>query len=187
MGQIWKATALTISVAGAVLFSQAPEFAQQYRQRIGGALDELRAIVTDFEARAQAGGLDRERALDLYASSTEGFIQDQGQAMRATFTRYEVLSRQREALDGAPPLLRPAILIAHPDAALMARAWEDFAPAVPVTLAGLAWAGAGGLAAGLLAGAGRVAFRRRRRPVAPRVEPGIDATLPAPVNPPTPP
>jgi len=28
------------------------EFAQQYRQRIGGALDELRRIVAEFDAEA---------------------------------------------------------------------------------------------------------------------------------------
>lgn len=58
-------------------FSQAPEFTQQYYQRIGGALDELRTIVADFEFQASQNGLDRESALNVYAASPETFLRSQ--------------------------------------------------------------------------------------------------------------
>ncbi|MBR7518809.1 DUF2937 family protein, partial [Mycobacterium tuberculosis] len=44
---------------GATL-SQAPEFAQQYRQRLGGAVDELQTIIARFSADAARLGLQPE-------------------------------------------------------------------------------------------------------------------------------
>ena len=41
------------AAAGALTASQLPEFAQQYRQRLGGALEELRQVVADFDADAE--------------------------------------------------------------------------------------------------------------------------------------
>jgi len=52
-------------------FSQFPEYAQQYEQRLGGAVDELRIIVDDFDADARKFGLTRPEALQHYATSPE--------------------------------------------------------------------------------------------------------------------
>ena len=49
--------ALAIALIAGLIGSQGPEFAQQYRQRIGGALDELRRIVAEFDAEAASEGL----------------------------------------------------------------------------------------------------------------------------------
>ena len=46
-----------LSLLGAALATQAPEFAQQYRQRLGGAIDELRGMVAQFDAEASFCGL----------------------------------------------------------------------------------------------------------------------------------
>jgi len=42
---IFNRIAFALALFAAVLGSQFPEFAQQYRQRLGGALDELDRIV----------------------------------------------------------------------------------------------------------------------------------------------
>ena len=63
-------TGATVLVA-AVTTSQLPEFAQQYRQRLGGAVDELRTIVQRFDADAQAAGMDRTQALDHHLVSID--------------------------------------------------------------------------------------------------------------------
>jgi hypothetical protein len=49
--------ALAIALIAGLVGSQGPEFAQQYRQRIGGALDELKRIVADFDDEAAREGL----------------------------------------------------------------------------------------------------------------------------------
>ena len=43
--------------------SQFPEYAQQYTQRLGGAVDELRIITSEFEVAAREAGLTLEQAI----------------------------------------------------------------------------------------------------------------------------
>ena len=56
---IVRAVALGVGVLCGALASQAPEFAQQYRQRLGGALDELTAIVAQFDDDARRAEIGR--------------------------------------------------------------------------------------------------------------------------------
>ena len=71
-----RSTARILTLAGALtggaVVSQAPEFAQQYRQRIGGALQELNAVVADFDKDAAASDMTREQALTRYSRSPTG-------------------------------------------------------------------------------------------------------------------
>ena len=43
--------------------SQLPEFSQQYRQRLGGAIDALEEILADFKRDAAAYGLSVSQAI----------------------------------------------------------------------------------------------------------------------------
>ena len=56
--------ALAIAFIAALIGSQGPEFGQQYRQRIGGALDELKRIVAEFDAAAATERLTPPQAID---------------------------------------------------------------------------------------------------------------------------
>jgi hypothetical protein len=53
--------ALAVAVLARLIGSQAPEFAQQYRQRLGGALEELNRIIAEFEAEVRAENLTPRR------------------------------------------------------------------------------------------------------------------------------
>ncbi|NRB05388.1 MAG: DUF2937 family protein, partial [Rhodobacteraceae bacterium] len=44
-----RAIALAGGLAGGLSLSQFPEFSQQYLQRLGGAVDALAVVVTDFD------------------------------------------------------------------------------------------------------------------------------------------
>lgn len=134
---------LAMALLGGIFFSQAPEFAQQYRQRIGGALDELKILISEFDAQANHNGLDRQSALNIYSASPQTFLRNQGEAMRRTFGRYEALAEQQRALTFAPPLTKPFVVMRNPDSTTFANAWRDFIPGVPVDFAGLTWAAAG--------------------------------------------
>lgn len=167
MLMIGRMLATAMAILGGIIFSQAPEFAQQYRQRIGGALDELRAVITRFDNEATGSGLDRNKALGLYAASPEAFLRSQGDAMRYTFSRYQALEQQSRDLQEASLLAKPLVILQHPDPDLVTNTWHDFSPGIPMTLAGLAWAGVGlivgWLAAALLGAASLRAARRRQR------------------------
>jgi hypothetical protein len=156
---------MAMALVAGISFSQAPEFAQQYRQRIGGALDELRAIITQFDNEANRNGLDRQTALGLYTASAEQFLRAQGDAMRYSFSRYQRLEQQSRDLEQASPMAKPFVILRNPDPDLVTNAWRDFAPGIPVTMAGLIWAGigviAGWLAAALFGTASLRAARRR--------------------------
>src|SRR5687768_16075545 len=102
LGRLAVVLAATI---GALTFAQLPEFSQQYRQRLGGALAELRQVVADFDADARRNRLTREAALETYDRSSEGFLRDQGTTVRAVIGRYERLAEQGARLEAAPPLM----------------------------------------------------------------------------------
>lgn len=141
---------LIVALCG-VLFSQAPEFAQQYKQRLGGAIGELTTIIQTFDEQANHSGLDRQAALNVYAMSQEDFLRQQGDGLRRSFTRYQSLSDQLADMSAASPILRPLIVATRPDQRIVASAWRDFVPALPISTAGIAWGGFGMLIGAILA------------------------------------
>lgn len=150
---VWFArTAIVLTgIAGGVLTSQAPEFTQQYRQRLGGALQELRAVVGDFDRDAEASNLSRQEALSAYSASSDNFLRDRGVSIGRTIHRYETLLRQQARFENWPEPTRPLALVGEVDTQLMRGAWKDYKPAVPVNLTGAIWAAVGLLLGMLLA------------------------------------
>lgn len=147
----------------ALAASQAPEFAQQYEQRLGGAVDELRAIMDDFDRTAAENGLNRDEALERYAVNTDSFIVARGADMQDVMLRYENLSAHLTALENASAVSRLPILIQHYDPRIAEAALGTYEPGLQMTGEGLAYAGAGllgGYGAGTALGA---PFARRRR------------------------
>ena len=147
--------------------SQFPEYAQQYVQRLGGAVDELKIVVDDFDRGAAQAGLTRDEALARFAGVSDSFIAGRGEAAALTIARYKTLSAALADIRGASGWERFVHLPDYLDTEIGARALADYQPAVPVTLEGLAYAAAGfaigyvtlsALAAALL-----LPFRRRRR------------------------
>jgi hypothetical protein len=120
-------------------FAQFPEYAQQYEQRLGGAVDELRIIVEDFDRGAAAFGLDREQALLRYAVSPDEFLQDRGLSMRLTIGRYERLRADLARLQSAGAAERVKLLPRYLDSDVGARALENFEPGVPATGEAVVW------------------------------------------------
>ncbi|WHO73918.1 DUF2937 family protein [Rhizobium sp. BT03] len=166
MRSIARIIAIVAGLAGGTVFSQAPEFAQQYRQRIGGAIDELRVIVEDFNRQAADHHLDRQQALNTYAHSSDDFLRDRGVSMQSTITRYETLLAQQLKLGTADPVAKPLVLMREPDDVVFANTWRDFVPSVPVSFAGLVWGAigfVGGWVVAVLLGVGAQRVVRGRR------------------------
>jgi hypothetical protein len=167
-----------------LVLSQFPEYAQQYTQRLGGAVDELAIITADFDRAATEAGLTRVEALGRYAGSSDTFLVDRGLSVAATFARYEHLSAMLQRIRGANAVERFTLLPDFLDTDIGARALENFQPAVPVTMEGFAYAGGGFLlgyaALSGIIGALLLPFRRRRprQPIYP-VAPAMDSPHPA--------
>ena len=170
MPRIARTVAFAFGLLGGVAASQGPEFAQQYRQRLGGAVDELRRVVARFDADAQATGQSREAAIDRLRGNPDRLTSLQGDAMRANAERLGRLEGQRQAFADAGPFARLTLLVREGDADLARAAWRDFEPAVPTTTEGFVTAAVGFALAYLLSRLisvtmRRVLVRRRSRPI----------------------
>ena len=141
--------AAAIGLMMAVVTSQLPEFVQQYRQRLGGAADELAAIVAEFDGEASHMSLRRDQALDRLKRNPDELARERGQDLEATVVRSDRLARQRAAFTSAGPVSQYAVMAEDFDPRLAAQTYRDFQPAVPVTSAGVT-AGVAGLVLGWL-------------------------------------
>lgn len=150
MGLVRKAIITGLAVCGFAATSQAPEFSQQYRQRLGGAVEELKIVTDDFDRDAAASSKSRKEALLGMRQSNDAFSRDRGISMQNTMERYENLRGQRLAMEQSGPLMRPVNVLSNPDAKIIRDTWTIFEPAIPLTLAGLLWGGIGALLLGAL-------------------------------------
>jgi len=171
--------AIVAGVCGACALSQAPEFTQQYQQRLAGQVDALTTVVLDFDTSALEAGLGREEALVQMHGTP--FLAARQADMRATFARHAFLSDTLIVLRDATALERLAMPLRFSDSETFLATWDDFAPAVPLTAAGGISAAVGGVL-GWLAGLSVLSLcawplRRMKRaapPMAPqRREPAV--------------
>ena len=151
----------------AVVLSQFPEYAQQYTQRLGGAVDELRVITERFDRDATAEGLDRSAALERYNASNDAFLAGQGISMTANFQRYEQLRATLARIEGAGPVERFQSLPAYLDSDIGQQTLRSYKPAMPVTIEGILYAGSGFILGYLILSGlwrfGAMPFKARRR------------------------
>jgi len=158
MGRIINFCGGAVMLVGA---SQFPEFSQQYVQRLGGAVDELRLVAADFDKSAQGVELTREEAL---ASMTgNDFQKARRRDMIRSFKRLYRLESDLIMLEGANAFTRLRHVVRFSDTGIVARAWDAYRPAIPVDFDGLIFAIGGFLAGfGVFGGLGAVFGRKKR-------------------------
>ena len=155
---ILRTVTLVGALSGAVAFSQFPEYSQQYTQRLAGAVDELSRVVESFDADASALGLTRQQALSDM-DKAGGMAEARAESMQRVFTRYDRLSNDLNILRPKAPVGQAVQIWRMTDPELARKAWEDFKPAVPVTVDGITLGLAGFLAGLLIFGTMRAVLR----------------------------
>jgi hypothetical protein len=115
-----------IAVFFAYPASQAPEFKNQYTQRIGGAVDELKIIVRNFQEDASRSNSNQEQALARLKSNSDSFVQAQGVRMDENIFRLERLQNQKITLDGSGTIDGLITLALHYDPQLFERTRENY-------------------------------------------------------------
>jgi hypothetical protein len=136
--------ALAIAVLAGLIGSQAPEFAQQYRQRLGGALEELNRIVSEFDSEVQRQNLSRAEALKRLEDNTDPLARERGDDMDKAIERAAHLNEQIQAMNSAGPLMRLYVVATSFDPKIAQSTLDNYEPAEPLSLGALT---AGGLAA----------------------------------------
>ncbi|MBL8905180.1 MAG: DUF2937 family protein [Rhizobiales bacterium] len=126
-----------VGLLGAILAAQLPELVQQYKQRLGGAIDEMATIVARFDADAASNSLTRDQAMAALAASQDDLVRRRGEDMKINIARLQNLRDSRLELDTADPVARLGGFLRHADGDLLAATVEDFQPAVPTTAEGL--------------------------------------------------
>lgn len=157
--------ALAVGLLLAVVFSQMPEFVQQYRQRLGGALDELRRTVAQFDEEVRAQEVSREAGIARLRSNADPLAQARGSDLAIAVDRERQLDAQQRDFETAGSIERYWVFVEGLDPELAGRTYAIFQPAVPVTASGFAFG-----ALGLVLGYGGIRtaaapFRRRRSTV----------------------
>jgi hypothetical protein len=139
-----------VCVLGAVFAAQAPEFFQQYLQRLGGHLDEIRRQLAAFESAAHAAGKPWVQFVADTTANPDPGLAKLGSTMAATAARADELAAAHAALLDASVWSRPWAFFAHLDLEIAHATAAVFKPAVPTTIEGAVYAALGiGVAFGL--------------------------------------
>ena len=160
---LFRRFALGISLLMAALVSQLPEFTQQYRQRLGGAVDELTAMLSQFDSELAGQSLTRQQGIAHLAGNSDPIVQGRGAAIETAASRADRLTRQRESFSTAGPISQYAVLAERLDLGIGRRTIADFQPALPITTAGLVAALVGFALGWVLVRLLAFPFRRRPR------------------------
>jgi hypothetical protein len=136
-----------VCVAGAVLFSQAPEFMQQYLQRLEGHLDEARRQIAALTRAADSSGLTLDQLVADATRNADPAIARLGGVAQGAVQRVAALQASDDVLRHASALTRPFVFLAHLDPGIVRGTASIFRPAVPTTLEGMAYAAVGVIAA----------------------------------------
>jgi len=157
-----------LCVFGAVLFSQGPEFMQQYLQRLGGHLHEAQRQLSLFRgAASQSGGTLEEFIAQTRNNPNAGVVQ-LSSVMSDALDRTASLQAAHDAIAHSSLWTKPFVFIRHADPEIARATWSAYLPAVPTTIEGLMYALAGMLVCLLIYHAGIKAvfglFLRKRTP-----------------------
>jgi hypothetical protein len=155
-----------LCVAGAVLFSQLPEFMQQYLQRLEGHLDEARLVLSRFRDAAAQSGMSLDQLVAGSSQNPDPSMGRLGAVVGQAIARVDALSAADTALRQASAWTRPFVFLAHMDGGIARATLSIYRPAVPTTAEGLTYAGFGvvcALALYHLAVRGPIARHLRRR------------------------
>ena len=132
-----------LCVVGAVLFSQLPEFMQQYLQRLGGHLDEARLQLDRLREAAARSGMTLDQLVSGASRNPDPSADRLAGMVRSSIARVDELSAAESAIRHASIWAKPFVFAAHLDLGIAKATWSIFRPAVPTTAEGLVYAAAG--------------------------------------------
>ncbi len=130
-----------ILVCAAVAGGLIPGFIAQYRQRLGGHLDQARLDLAPWQKLAdQFYQGDLEKLIQYHLSSADATFHSEGAIIRSLVTTVQQLQAAVDAMHGS--LASQAMYLAvHADPALAHATFADWVPAFALSGEGLVFAG----------------------------------------------
>lgn len=151
---------------GAAASAQFPAFYTQYLQRVSGKLDQARADISTVVESARRRDMSVSDYLDVVARDGDEFSREWEPGARATYEALQRLEAAYAALSTADVFERPAVFAMYLRADTAQATLYDFTPALPLSMEGLGYAGAGVLIGIVFAWVSErplVIWRKRRR------------------------
>ena len=125
--------AFVFALLFAFLFTQVPEFVEQYRQRLGGAIDELAANVARFDSDSAQAGLTESGGIDRLRGNADPLVKERGEQMQDDVDRLQSLRDTQDLFRSEGPVARLLTFVTHYDQRVARGAYRDFEPAVPTS------------------------------------------------------
>lgn len=126
-----------VLVCGTVAGGCVPGFVAQYRQRVGGMLDQVLKDIAPFQEianRYHGGSL--EALVDYHLASNDPTFHAEGAAVQAMLNSEQSLRQSYEALQGGI-WQQLAWLVPNHDPAVVRAAWNDYIPSLTLDLQGI--------------------------------------------------
>jgi hypothetical protein len=130
---ILRRFALFLALVLGLAMTQLPEFVQQYRQRLGGAIGELAATVSRFDSDSAQQGLTQSGGIDRLRANPDAFVRQRGDQEQENVARLEDLRAAQAEFRNESQFAGLVTFARHYDARIARGAFDDFAPAVPTS------------------------------------------------------
>ncbi|MBE9554703.1 MAG: DUF2937 family protein [Proteobacteria bacterium] len=127
--------------------SQAPEFTQQYLQRLGGWVDAHQDKVTRLDARAAQFDMTREQYIAALQASTDPKVRKEAANIASWPVYLKQYTEMQRMLQSGPSWMQPYRLLQNYNdpafAPIVQATLADYKPGTPITAEGAAFGGAG--------------------------------------------
>lgn len=130
-------------VLGALLGSQIPAWVQQYSQRLGGHVNELKYLIEKLTFISLSVSKTPEEYMHKLIGSSDPDVVKQGEFIQAIFERSEALSYASKRLSDCSIWERPFVLIRTIDYDVAISTLASFQPSLSMTIEGLCYTAIG--------------------------------------------
>jgi Protein of unknown function (DUF2937) len=133
----------TFVVIGALIFSQAPLYMQQYTQQLSGHVAELNIQVDAMKKTAQQADKTLEQFIQKFLASGDADFRMQGELMQGMIERWNHLTEGLLAMQSTGLWQRPYVFAKYFNWDIAASTFQHYKIGIPLTIEGLIYALAG--------------------------------------------
>jgi hypothetical protein len=128
------------AVIGALVFSQAPMFMQQYKQQLAGHVAELHIQIDAINKAALESGKTLDAFIQKFTTNADLDFMRQGEVMQNMTERYRTLLENYAALTEASAFTKPFVFISNLHNDIVQSTFKTFNFGLEFSLEGLIYA-----------------------------------------------